>query len=101
MSIKISPEQLAPLARRVLAARWPKASWQMKGDTDAQKVMAFEKLGYGSMATDFPMLQGEWVVVGTHEIKISYPKWDIPGYVYVRRHIGYRKGEHYRELEGV
>lgn len=100
MITRIQVSELAQLARRVYFAGYGKASGMNKGSEDAFKKASFEAMGYDSQSTEFPMRSGEWVVVGQYEIRVSYPKWDIPGYIDVRRHIGYRDGDNYRELEG-
>jgi hypothetical protein len=77
----VSREEVEDLARRVWNAKREKASRNALGE----KVASFEDMGFASQSTEFPMRSGEWVSAGQLEISISYPKWDIPGYIKVRK----------------
>lgn len=77
----IRTTELELIARRVWNAKFPKG----KRQADGSKCSSFEAIGFRSQSTEFPMRSGEWVQAGQLEIKIFYPKWDIPGYIWVRR----------------
>ena len=77
----IQTTELEQIARRVWNAKRDKAS----RNTYGEKVASFEALGFQSQSTEFPMRSGEWTSVGLLEISISYPKWDIPGFIRVRK----------------
>ena len=76
----IHGSDLGQIARKVWYAKWAKASRDCQG-----KVASFENMGYESRSTEFPMKAHEWVKAGKLEISISYPMWDIPGYIRVRK----------------
>jgi len=80
MIVFIQREELEQIARKVWYAKWPKAYHDSVG-----KVANFSSMGYESRSTEFPMKAHEWVSVGKLEISISYPMWDIPGYIRVRK----------------
>lgn len=77
----IQTAELEQMARRVWNAKLDKSTKY----ADGSKCVSFEVLGYQSRSTEFPMRSGEWTEAGRFEMKISYPKWDIPGYIYVRQ----------------
>lgn len=80
----IRMEDLEQLARRVWNAKRDKASRVNGGE---EKHASFEAMGYPTMSTEFPygMRQGDWVQAGELEISYSHGKWDIPGYIRVRK----------------
>ena len=77
----IRTEELERIARRVWYAKW-----NVAGSRDAfgQKHASFGDMGY-RFGAEFPMPQGKWVNAGTYDIKVSYQKWDIPSYIWVRK----------------
>lgn len=77
----IQTTEIEKIARRVWNARSDKASRNAFGE----KVASFEAMGFQGQSTEFPMRSGEWTLVGPLEISISYPKWDIPGFIRVRK----------------
>jgi len=81
---RIQQEDLEQLARRVWYAKRDKAGRVNGGE---EKHASFEHMGYSTMSTEFPygMRQGEWVAAGELEISYSHGKWDIPGYIRVRK----------------
>jgi hypothetical protein len=81
MAKNIQAAELEQIARRVWNAKRDKASRNAHGE----KVASFEDMGFASQSTEFPMRSGEWTEAGSLEISISYPKWDIPGFIRVRK----------------
>lgn len=77
----IQETELEQIARTVWNAKREKATRNAYGE----KVATFEAMGFASMSTEFPMRSGEWVLVGDIEISFSHGKWDIPGYIKVRK----------------
>jgi hypothetical protein len=80
----IQTAELEQIARRVWNAKREKASRNTLGE----KVASFESMGFQTMSTEFPMRSGEWVQTGDDlEMTYSHGKWDIPGYIKVRKAI--------------
>ncbi len=82
--IYIKTEDLEQLARRVWYAKRDKAG---RVNVCGEKHASFEAMGYPTMSTEFPygMRQGDWISAGELEISYSHGKWDIPGYIRVRK----------------
>ena len=78
----VREEQLEEIARKVWYMRRDKAS-RVNGN---EKHANFKQVGLQGNSTQFPMRSGEWVRTGKLEISISYPKWDIPAIVRVRKY---------------
>ena len=74
--------ELEQIARRVWYAKRDRASRVNCGE---EKHARFESMGFSGMSTEFPMCSGEWRQVGTLEISVSYPKWDVPALIRVRK----------------
>jgi hypothetical protein len=77
----IRNEELEQIARRVWYAKWGKAGSR---DAFGQKRASFGAMGY-HFGAEFPMHQGEWVRAGKYDIMVTYQKWDIPSYIWVRK----------------
>jgi hypothetical protein len=77
----IQSSDLERIARRVWYAHRSQATRNAYGE----KVASFEAMGFKSRSTEFPMRSGEWVSAGPFEIRIAYPKWDIPGSITIRK----------------
>ena len=50
--------------------------------TDEQE---HESMGFLGMSTEFPLCSSKWRHVGALEISLSYPKWDVPALIRVRK----------------
>ena len=78
----IQESELEQISRRVWYAKRDRASRVNGGE---EKHARFESMGFSGMSTEFPMCSGEWRQVGTLEMSVSYPKWDVPALIRVRK----------------
>lgn len=78
----IHTSELEQIARRVWYAKRDVAPRVNGGE---EKHASFESMGFSGMSTEFPIHSGEWRQVGTLEISVSYPKWDVPALIRVRK----------------
>ena len=77
----IHEAELEQIANRVWNAKSNKAT-----RFDKEKCATFGSMGYQGMSTEFPMRSYEWVSVNDKfDMKVTYPKWDIPAYIWVRK----------------
>ena len=77
----LSTEEVEQLAKSVWRA--PRSKAERCGD---EKFASVRYFGIDGKSTEFPMRNGEWTQIGTFDVLIQYPMWDIPASIRVRKH---------------